>query len=196
MFLAARSDINPHLFDDVVPCLQFLRQQGVQTGIVSNGNAILVPLCCSASRSNDQDQSSSTPAPATVSSAVSDSTITISPSLESLISIYLNASQLGAMKPSLVPFLASAQLCNVPLARILFVGDHKENDVKGAQQAGMVAAWLQRSNLNSSVDGVCSSSIITSTGGGAEKTVNRHITLNSLDPQHFMSQVEEYLSPQ
>jgi putative hydrolase of the HAD superfamily len=50
----------------------------------------------------------------------------------------------GADKPEPSIFLAAAQRLGVSPESILFVGDHVENDVLGAQAVGMHAAWIRR----------------------------------------------------
>lgn len=50
----------------------------------------------------------------------------------------------GGKKPDPAIFLAAAECLGVPLANVLFVGDHPVNDVCGAQRVGMRTAWLHR----------------------------------------------------
>lgn len=54
------------------------------------------------------------------------------------------ALEVGAMKPSPVPFIAISHRTQVPPHRILFIGDSYENDVKGSIHAGMIAGYLVR----------------------------------------------------
>ncbi len=48
----------------------------------------------------------------------------------------------GVKKPDPAIFLAAARCLNASPESILFVGDHLENDIRGAKQAGMQTAWL------------------------------------------------------
>lgn len=50
----------------------------------------------------------------------------------------------GGKKPAPAIFHAAAAHLGVPPAEILFVGDNPAVDVRGAQAAGMKAAWLHR----------------------------------------------------
>jgi len=49
----------------------------------------------------------------------------------------------GAKKPHPDIFLAAAQKLGVEARRTLFVGDHPQNDILGAQAVGMRTAWLR-----------------------------------------------------
>ena len=75
MFGNLRSDLDGHLYADVLPCLDWLRQQGVKSGVFTNSNA-----------------------------AVSKESV-----LGKQLDIYLHAGEVGASKPSPVPFLAICQ---------------------------------------------------------------------------------------
>lgn len=50
----------------------------------------------------------------------------------------------GCKKPDPSIFLAAAQCVGVDPEQILFVGDHPDLDVGGAQRVGMRTAWLRR----------------------------------------------------
>ena len=39
--MKSRSAISDNLYEDVIPCLEWLRGQGVQVGVMTNGNADL-----------------------------------------------------------------------------------------------------------------------------------------------------------
>jgi len=41
LFVNARSDVLPHLYDDVLPCLELFSQCGIKMGVLTNGNANL-----------------------------------------------------------------------------------------------------------------------------------------------------------
>lgn len=53
----------------------------------------------------------------------------------------------GVKKPDATIFHAAAKCLNICPESILFVGDHLENDIIGANQAGMQTAWLRYENL-------------------------------------------------
>lgn len=40
-FLKYRSDVNEYLYSDTIPCFEYLKQQGIQLGIFTNGNSQL-----------------------------------------------------------------------------------------------------------------------------------------------------------
>ena len=40
-FIAKRSDVENHLYDDVIPCFEWLAGQGIKIGVLTNGNANL-----------------------------------------------------------------------------------------------------------------------------------------------------------
>jgi putative hydrolase of the HAD superfamily len=50
----------------------------------------------------------------------------------------------GVKKPDPAIFLAAASHLQIPVAEILFVGDHPYNDIWGAHSVGMRTAWLKR----------------------------------------------------
>lgn len=56
--------------------------------------------------------------------------------LADLLHFWLRAQDLGASKPSLVPFLAAAHAANCSLASLVHVGDSLQDDVIGALRAG------------------------------------------------------------
>jgi HAD superfamily hydrolase (TIGR01509 family) len=46
VFVTARSHVAPHLYDDVLPCLQWLKEEmGMNIAVVTNGNAEGLHLC-------------------------------------------------------------------------------------------------------------------------------------------------------
>ncbi|MFP8968177.1 HAD family hydrolase [Pokkaliibacter sp. CJK22405] len=55
--------------------------------------------------------------------------------------VVMSADEIGAAKPAAEAFEALRQACNVPMARIAYVGDHPRYDVEGANAAGMVSVW-------------------------------------------------------
>jgi putative hydrolase of the HAD superfamily len=68
--------------------------------------------------------------------------------LSRYITFSIGAGDVGAKKPSPVPFVAAAQRAGVPCNRILFVGDNHHHDVIGAKNVGMKTVFLNRNNDN------------------------------------------------
>ena len=118
--------------------------------------------------------------------------------LSSYVDCSLSAVDAGALKPSVVPFVAISQRLGVRPSRVLFVGDSVEHDAVGAKGCGMTSALLVRSG-SKGLD------------GGAGKEANR-VTLNdrkqlqqseyerhvdvllqSLDPTEFEGQVGAFI---
>ena len=64
--------------------------------------------------------------------------------LHPLLSFSICAGDVGASKPSVIPFIAMAQRAGVPPSRILYVGDSEEHDVIGGRAAGMCTALIRR----------------------------------------------------
>lgn len=72
------------------------------------------------------------------------------PDLGPRLHLSLTPEEIGAAKPSPVPFIAISQRSNIPTSRILFIGDSYKHDVEGALNTGMIACHLVRSFRNSS----------------------------------------------
>jgi len=66
------------------------------------------------------------------------------PALSKFLSLVVTAGDVGASKPSPVPFMACCQQAGIVPSRILYVGDSYEKDVLGAKNAGMAALLLLR----------------------------------------------------
>lgn len=64
--------------------------------------------------------------------------------LSAYLDLSLNAGDIGASKPSVVPFMALSLLTASVPSRILYVGDSYEHDVVGAKRAGFKSAILLR----------------------------------------------------
>jgi len=56
----------------------------------------------------------------------------------------LNAESVGFAKPRPEAFLAVAERLGISPAEMLYVGDHPDNDVRGAAAAGCRTAWVNR----------------------------------------------------
>ncbi|MCJ8162361.1 HAD family hydrolase [Acinetobacter zhairhuonensis] len=57
--------------------------------------------------------------------------------------VIVNSGLVGISKPHKDIFLHTAESLGVQVSECLFIGDHPVNDIRGAQQAGMQAIWLQ-----------------------------------------------------
>lgn len=114
-FVKVRSHVDNHLYDDVIPCFQFLRNMGIRLGVLTNGNANL--------RDGNIDTK-------------------IQKYLDP--SLILNSSDVGVLKPSPVGFMAIAHRGNICPSRVLFVGDSVEKDALASINAGMHAVYLDR----------------------------------------------------
>ncbi len=54
------------------------------------------------------------------------------------------ARSVGAAKPQPRPFLAACETLGLPPHRIVHVGDHPEEDIRGASAVGMKTVWMNR----------------------------------------------------
>lgn len=138
------------MYADVLPCLEWLRQEGVGAGVFTNSNA-----------------------------AVSKGSV-----LGSQLQIYLHAAEVGASKPSPVPFMALVQRMGVNPSRVLYVGDSYHNDVVGPHRAGMKTAYLRREGVTDStyseMYNLCK--------------VAPDIVLNSLHPSELVDKISAFTS--
>lgn len=57
--------------------------------------------------------------------------------------VIVSSEQAGISKPHQQIFLHTAESLGVLPSECVFIGDHPVNDIRGAQQAGMQAIWLQ-----------------------------------------------------
>lgn len=57
--------------------------------------------------------------------------------------VIVSSEQAGISKPHQQIFLHTAESLGVQPSECVFIGDHPVNDIRGAQQAGMQAIWLQ-----------------------------------------------------
>lgn len=123
-FVSVRSHVDPHLYEDVMPCLDWLIEHGIRVGVLTNGNADL--------KSGERKGITS----------ILDS------------SIILNAAEVGVLKPSPVAFMAICQRGNIPPKKVLFIGDSFEKDTLGARDAGMYSAYLRRKSTETTYEDV------------------------------------------
>lgn len=103
--------------------------------------------------------------------------------LGSHLDIYLHAGEVGASKPSSVPFMAISQRAHVNPGRILYVGDSYENDVVGAHNAGMITAYLKREGVSDE----------TFDRMYKECGVSPDVSLNTLHPSELSEKLKLYI---
>ncbi|NRR31058.1 HAD family hydrolase [Oxalobacteraceae bacterium] len=72
--------------------------------------------------------------------------------LESHFEVMLAAAQFGRPKPDPAIFLAACAQLGVAPRQAIYVGDDLHLDVRGAQQAGLRAVWLNRSGSSAHLD--------------------------------------------
>ena len=91
--------------------------------------------------------------------------------LSTLLDLSLNAGDVGASKPSVVPFMALSQLTTAIPSRILYIGDSYEHDVVGAKRAGLQSAIVLRDKRE----------------GGVYADIQPDYELTSLEPENLSS---------
>lgn len=62
-----------------------------------------------------------------------------------LVDVVLISEQEGVRKPDPCIFQRAAERLGVGIRECIFVGDHPEYDIQGAQQAGMTGVWMRHS---------------------------------------------------
>ncbi len=97
------------LHPDVLPTLTALRKRGYLVGIITNGNRI--PQTCKMDHSG----------------------------LRPYVDLLILAGEEGVQKPDPALFRLAAARLGVPPSACLYVGDHPDNDLRGAQNAGFKA---------------------------------------------------------
>jgi 2-haloalkanoic acid dehalogenase type II len=109
-------------YTDSLPTLRMLQDNGLRLGIVSNTTnpAFMKDV--------EREQSG------------------LDPFFE--FSIYSSAVPYRKPHPSI--FTMAAEKLSLPTEEILFVGDSLESDIRGAQQVGMTAVWINREKENRS----------------------------------------------
>jgi len=103
-------------FDDSAEVLKALREAGVKTGLVTNA---AMPMW------------------------MRDAELQETGLLEYL-DVRLTAGDVGKLKPHPEPFRVAMQRLGVTPSEAVFVGDRVQDDVAGAQLAGMRAVWVRR----------------------------------------------------
>jgi len=179
-FVKARSDVDSHLFNDVIPCLTHIWSQNVSIGLFTNGNAVIPASHC----------------PQTTK--LTDTT-ELPSSLSSFLTLSLNAGDVGAQKPSMVPFIAMAQLSGIEPSRILYIGDNYEHDVVAAKRANFHTVYLNRPKRESDVcqDKYASqvnTSVIGENVDAGGCMLLPDVEMDSLQIHDFSSKLQEYIA--
>ena len=174
LFITKRSNIMPYLYSDVIPCLQWLKEQNIKIGISTNGNYLFIvffifSLIYSVSIGNAAN-------------------LTATDVLGNYVDIVLSATDVGSLKPSPVPFISISQLCKIPTNRILFIGDSLHNDIFGATNMGMHSAHIARDEG----DGASKYTLNSSKNDHLDAKTP-FISLKSLHPSEFREKIVEYI---
>ncbi len=110
------------LFADAMPILRSLQDSGLRLGIISNTTN--PPFM----KDIEREQSG----------------------LDSFFEFSIYSSAVPYRKPHPSIFMIAVDKLSLPVEEILFVGDSLESDIKGSQQVGMTAVWINRENENRS----------------------------------------------
>lgn len=112
-----RGKVEPFLYEDVVPCLQWLRKIGMKCVVLTDGNARLTP----------------------------------GSKLEPFFDNWLNAGDVGTLKPSWLSFFSAVSSAGVAPSRTLCIGDSYEKDVVGSMKVGITAVYIERESVERSL---------------------------------------------
>jgi putative hydrolase of the HAD superfamily len=93
------------------------------------------------------------------------------------LQFYLTAGDVGAAKPSRVPFMAICQRVGINPRSVIYVGDDYENDIVGASRAGMKTALIIRQGNNDSTE------------NASLRSIEPDVQLYSLNPDEFQSKL-------
>lgn len=102
------------LYDDVIPCLEFLKKEGYQVGLITNGHP------------KDQGEKMR------------------KFDIEKYFYPIIISGEIGFVKPNVEIFLECSKILELPPQNIIYIGDIVEMDVIGAINAGMKGIWLNR----------------------------------------------------
>ncbi|MCZ0703750.1 putative hydrolase of the HAD superfamily [Natronobacillus azotifigens] len=105
---------NWSVFEDVVPCLEYLKKQGKRMGVISNGDY--------------QQQVEKL------------HKINIIQYFDCIIT----SSEIGVAKPNATIFTEACRIADVPIHESYYIGDRLETDAIGSKNAGMQGIWLNR----------------------------------------------------
>ena len=101
------------LHDDVADCIRELKKRGIKTGIYTNGVSDYGRMKLGAT------------------------------GVDALVDYILCSGDIDIEKPDPRGFAVLAQGMGLKLEELAFVGDHPQNDVMGARDAGMTAIWIE-----------------------------------------------------
>jgi putative hydrolase of the HAD superfamily len=105
---------NMLLYDDVIPCLEFLKRSNYQLGVITNGH------------SKDQRNKLRRF------------------DLERYLPIIIISGDIGVAKPNAKIFFECINNLELAPQEIIYIGDTPEMDVVGANKVGMKGVWLNR----------------------------------------------------
>ncbi|RCW76785.1 HAD family hydrolase [Saliterribacillus persicus] len=103
-------------YDDVITCLEQLKQLGHRLGIISNG---------------DYKQQLEK---------------LVSLGIHNFFDCIFTSSEIGVSKPNLIIFQKACKEANVQVHKSYYIGDRLETDALGSKEAGMIGIWLNRKN--------------------------------------------------
>ena len=130
-FVIWRSQVGSHVYDDVIPGLEWLQARGVRLGILTNGNAD-VRYCSIISKYFDEELMMN----AGHIGALKPSPVSFIPLIQRRHILATSKSSRSSSSSS-----GSGPSC---VGNILFIGDNYDADVLGPMKVGMQAAWLNR----------------------------------------------------
>jgi putative hydrolase of the HAD superfamily len=102
------------LFDDVLPCLTLLRDQGLRIGLITN---------------NEPEYQRAK---------------ILKVGLQDLVDTIVISGEIGVTKPDPAIFEHACDLLGIPAEQAMHVGDNLDADVRGAIEAGLRGVWLNR----------------------------------------------------
>lgn len=104
-------------FEDVIPCLNHLKDLGCRLGIISNGDNL--QQIEKLEKLHIQDY----------------------------FECIITSSEVGVAKPNETIFLEASKIANVNIKECYYVGDQLETDTIGSNYAGMIGIWLNRKQV-------------------------------------------------
>jgi putative hydrolase of the HAD superfamily len=113
-------------YDDAIPVLQCLRQRGYKIGLITNA---MLPMW------------------------MRDIELQHYQILD-YFDVRLTSGDVGYIKPHPAIYHRALELLAVAPENAIFIGDRPENDVAGANNAGMVSVWMDPPHLSNELNGV------------------------------------------
>lgn len=118
--------------------------------------------------------------------------LTDCPAFGPYFSLNLAAGDVGAAKPSPIPFIACVQNLRTVPGRVLYIGDSYKNDVLGAKNVGICSAMLLRPDVARLNNIARSLSVDADLESDKVMFHEADMMLHSLDPQEIMKAVNEF----